>query len=434
MKRAALQIGDDPMRSARLASQLSLPFRFILGVAVALLLALGFFMLLMQPPPGELGWMAVYLSITAVVSIAAGYGAYRLGWITQSPRLAWTILSGCALSSLLTFFNVWLAARQMFASAHDLQLATILLVFAGGIAMALGYFFSEALTGRITQLAHAAGEIAQGRLHTRAPVNGRDEMAELARTFNVMAAQLEASARKQRELDLLRRDLIAWVSHDLQTPLASIRAIVEALADGVVDDPATMQRYLQTAQRDIRSLSVLIDDLFQMAQLDAGGLQLDRAPGSLADVISDTLERFSELAARQGVALAGDITAGLDPIVMDTQRISRVLANLVGNAVRHTPRGGQVRVSAQRQGNSIRVEVRDTGEGILPDDLPHVFERFYRGEKSRSRATGGAGLGLAIAKGIVEAHGGQIDVTSTPGQGTRFFFTLPDAALEDSRG
>jgi signal transduction histidine kinase len=252
-------------------------------------------------------------------------------------------------------------------------------------------------------------------------------MADLARTFNDMAARLEAAARQQRELDLLRRDLIAWASHDLQTPLASIRAMVEALADGMVDDPGTAQRYLRTAQRDIQSLSLLIDDLFQVAQMDAGGLRLDRGPGSLADLISDSLESFSELAARRGVTLRGEAPADVDPVFMDTQRIGRVLANLLGNALRHTPAGGSVEVGAKRLADGVRVDVSDTGDGIPPDDVTNIFDRFYRGEKSRSRATGGAGLGLAIARGIVEAHGGRIGVESAgvPGRGSRFYFILP---------
>jgi signal transduction histidine kinase len=403
----------------------SLPLRFVLGVSATVVLVLLIFMWLMQPPMGELGLMAAFLSITAIISVAAGYGAYRSGLITQSPRLRWSILGSCALSALLTFINVWLTARLMFASPHDLALATTLLMFAGGIAIAFGYFFSEALTDRITQVCRAAEALASGQLSARAPVYGRDEMAALANTFNHMAAQLETTAHKQRELESLRRDLIAWVSHDLQTPLASIRAMVEALADGVVDEPATQQRYLRTAQRDIQSLSGLIDDLFQMAQLDAGGLQLDRARASLADLLSDTLESFSELAARQTVTLTGTVAPEVDPVLMDTQRIGRVLNNLVGNALQHTPAGGRVSVNVRRQVRAVRVEVRDSGDGIHPEDVPHLFDRFYRGEKSRNRATGGAGLGLAIAKGIVEAHGGQIGVSGAPGEGTTFWFTLP---------
>jgi signal transduction histidine kinase len=399
--------------------------RFVGGVALTLALALGIFFLLMQPPLRELGLMALFLAITSVISVAIGYGAYRLGWINHSPRISWVLLGGYALASVLTFLNVWITARLMFASQHDLMLATVLLLFAGGIAMSVGYFLSVALTDRIVSLNGVAKKIARGELGARVPVTGNDEMASLARAFNEMAAQLEAADRKQRELDMLRRNLIAWAGHDLRTPLASIRAIVEALADGVVEDPETVERYLHTAQREIRSLSLLIDDLFELAQIEAGGLRLELAPNSISDLISDTMESFSELAARQDVALEGSAEPGVDPVDMDAQQIGRVLSNLLGNALRHTPSGGMVQVHALRTGEGVRVQIRDTGEGIDAEDLPHIFERFYRSEKSRSRTTGGAGLGLAIAKGIVEAHGGEIGVESALGEGTCFSFTLP---------
>jgi signal transduction histidine kinase len=409
-------------------SPASHPLRFIIGVCLTIALALGVFFLLMHPPMRDLGLMALFLGITAVISVGVGYGAYRLGWMNRAPRISWVVLGGYALSSLLTFLNVWITARLMFASEHDLLLATVLLLFAGGIAMSVGYFLSAALTDRIVALSQAAEEIAKGKLGTRADVTGYDEMASLARTFNDMAAQLEAAAAQQHELDMLRRNLIAWAGHDLRTPLASIRAIVEALADGVVDDPATVDRYLHTARREIRSLSLLIDDLFELAQLEAGGLRLELGPNSISDLISDTMESFSELAARQGVHLEGSAEPGVDPVRADAQQIGRVLSNLVGNALRHTPRGGSVVLAARRTAAGVEVSVRDTGEGIGAEDLPHIFDRFYRGDKSRSRATGGAGLGLAIAKGIVEAHGGEIGVESEPEQGTRFFFTLPKAS------
>jgi len=289
----------------------------------------------------------------------------------------------------------------------------------------LGYFLSSTITNRIYMLKDATEKLAGGDLQTRVPANGRDEVASLAHTFNQMAEQLEAADKKQRELERLRRDLIAWVGHDLQTPLASMRAILEALEDGMVDDPQTVKRYLSTAQRDVRSLSLLIDDLFQMAQLDTGGIPLDRAESSLSDLISDTLESFSELALRQGVRLDGSVDSNVDPVMMDTQRIGRVLNNLIGNALRHTPKDGRVEVRAQRIDSGVEVNVSDTGEGIRIEDIPHVFESFYRGEKSRSRSTGGAGLGLAISRGIVQAHGGQIKVQSAEGNGSLFTFILP---------
>ncbi len=399
--------------------------RYTLGVLVILAVSLGIFKVLMSPSLSELGLMALFLAITAVVSSAIGYGAYRLGWLSLSPTLRWTLLAGYALSSLLTFFNVWFSARLMFASQHDLLLSVVLLVFAGGMAMVLGYFLAVTVTERIQALKAAAEQLSRGDLQTRVRVSGNDEVAALARTFNQMAAQLEMADKKQREAEKMRTDLIAWVSHDLQTPLASIRAILEALADGVVDEPEAIRRYLLTAQRDIRSLSGLIDDLFQMAQLDAGGLPLDLEQASLADLISDTLESFSAIAQRQGVQLSGQAEAGLDPVRMDTMRIGRVLNNLISNALRHTPEGGRIEVRARRTGQVVEVCVSDSGEGVRPEDLPKVFDRFYRGEKSRSKATGGSGLGLAIARGIVRAHGGEIAVESSPGQGSRFTFRLP---------
>jgi len=416
---------NSDQKNAMLSVRLPLTLRYALGVIIVLTFSLVVFYLLMNPPMAELGLMSAFLLVTALVSGLAGFLAYRLGWMNYSPTLRWNLLAGYAIASLLTFFNVWLTARLMFASQHDLLLAVVLLVFAAGMAMVLGNFYSSALAGRISDVEQAARKIAEGDLSTRVPLSGTDEVAALAESFNQMAGQLQAAAQKQKEVEHLRSDLIAWVGHDLQTPLASVRAILEALADGVVDEPQAVQRYLKTAQRDIRSLSNLIDDLFQMAQIDAGGLQLDLAPDSLGDLISDTLESFSELAKRQSISLAGTVEAGIDPVRMDAARIGRVLNNLVGNALRYTVAGGKVEVSARKQGSQVEVSIFDNGDGIRAEDIPHIFEQFYRGEKSRSRATGGAGLGLAIARGIVQAHGGEIQVESEPGKGTRFFFSLP---------
>jgi signal transduction histidine kinase len=399
--------------------------RLAIGILFIFAISLGFFNLLMSPPSNELGLMALFLAITALASALAGYAAYRFGWVNRSPALRWTLLSGYALASILTFFNVWFSAELMFASEHDLLLAIVLLVFAGGIAMILGYFLSSTLTERIDLLKGAAEKLARGDLQTRVPVDGRDEVASLSSTFNQMAEQLQAADQKQRELDTLRRDLVAWASHDLQTPLTSMRAVLEALSDGVVDEPEMVKRYLATAQRDVMSLSALIDDLFQMSQLDAGGFPLHRLPASLSDLVSDTLESFSQLAKQQEISLEGEVESDVDPVLMDTQAIGRVLNNLISNAIRHTPARGRISVWVRRATSGVEVTVSDTGEGVHARDIPHIFERFYRGEKSRNRGTGGAGLGLAIAHSIVHAHGGDIQVESQPGKGTQFTFHLP---------
>ena len=391
--------------------------KYVIGVVAILLISLIVFVLVMKPPMVDFGLMALFLMITAVVSSIVGYAAYRLGWMTRISTMRLTLLISYLISSVLTFFNVWLTARLMFASQHDLLLATVLLLFAGGMAMVLGYFLSSAITDRIFILQQAAHKLAGGDLETRIEVKGRDEVARLSQDFNQMAEQLQQATRQ-------RADLIAWVSHDLQTPLTSIQAILEALADGLIEDPEAQERYLRTAQREVRSLSGLIDDLFQLTKLDAGGLTLEISPNSLSDLISDTLESFSQLAEKKDIRLSGQVSEGIDPVEMDAKQIGRVLNNLVSNALRYTPEGQQVEISALRIGTQVEVRVHDTGEGIPEEDLPHLFESFYRGEKSRNRATGGAGLGLAIARGIILAHDGEIWVESQPGEGTTFIFRI----------
>lgn len=404
---------------------LSVSLRFIGGIILVITVTLAIFVLAMRPAVADFRAMTLFLCATALVSLTVGYALFRSGIAWRSPSLRWTLLATYGVSSLLTFVNVWVTARLMFINDHDLTLATILLVFAAGIGMALGYFLFSFLTANLSALNAGALRVAAGQFDTRVHIAGRDEVAQLAVAFNQMAAQLQEAALQQQRLDALRRELIAWVGHDLRTPLASVRAVVEALADGVVEDPDTFQRYLRTAKREVGALSSLIDDLFDMAQIDAGGLRLDLRPNSLSDLISDTLESFTELAAGREVTLNGHVDPGVDPVILDARHIGRVLANLVTNAVRHTPAGGAVTIEAHALPDAAAVDIIDTGEGIQPEDLPYVFDRFYRAEKSRSRATGGAGLGLAIAKGIVETHGGRITVRSTPGSGTTFTFTLP---------
>lgn len=373
----------------------------------------------------DLEHMAQFLSITTVISIAVGYGAYRLNWIERAPSLRWVLLGTYILASLLTFLNVWLTARLMFASEHDLLLATVLLLFAGGIAVVLGSFFTSTLIERIKRLEKAAKSIESGNLSSRAEIPGNDELAMLARSFNQMAQKIQTADQKQKELESLRRDLVAWAGHDLRTPLSSIRVLVEALSDGLVTDPVVITNYLAQTKKHVDNLSLLIDDLFQISQLDAGGIPLSLEQSSLSDLISDTLESFSGIASQKGIILSGSADKDVDPTNIDILWLGRAINNLVSNAIRHTPDGGRVTINAISNIDHIAVKVKDTGEGILPEDIPHVFERFFRGEKSRNRSGGGAGLGLAITKGIIEAHGGNISVESQPGQETVFTFTLP---------
>jgi signal transduction histidine kinase len=246
-----------------------------------------------------------------------------------------------------------------------------------------------------------------------------------------MVQRLEEAKEAERHLEAARRNLVAWASHDLRTPLASMRAMIDALADGVVSDPETVARYLEQSQSEIARMSGLIDDLFELAQLDTGHLEINCAYNSLSDLISDTLQGFSARAQAKEIALTGSVSPEVDPVWMAPDKISRVLHNLLENAIRYTLPGGGIQLNAEVQEGAVLVTVKDTGEGIPPADLPYIFDRFFRGEKSRSRegyAGRGAGLGLAIAKGLVEAHGGRVSVHSQLGQGTEMSFALPKTA------
>ncbi len=403
------------------------PWR-ILAIGIVLALAVAGLLLwgLMAPPLAEVATLVGTLAVTSVLSVGLGYWLYRRGW-ARSSSLLLTLIATYIWAAVLTLFNVWVMQRQMFFSEHDLILSGVLLLFAAIIATSYGLFVAASVTDGLRQVADTADLLAAGDLSARVPVHGRDEVARVSQSFNEMASQLQAAADQQQELDALRRNLIAWTSHDLRTPLTSIQVRVEALYDGMVTDPESVQRYYHTIRTDVRALNTLIEDLFELAQLDAGGLKLELTPASLSDLISDALESFQPLAQQRSITLTGSVAGDIDPVPMSPEKISRVLNNLCGNALRHTPEGGTVDVQASRTGDVVTVTVRDSGSGFAPNDLPHIFEQFYRGEPARTRSTGGAGLGLAIAQGLVEAHGGTITAANGPDGGAQVSFTLPAA-------
>ena len=373
----------------------------------------------------EVWLISGFLLVTTIISAVAGYAAYRLGWMNRSPNIRTALLGSYALACILTFLNVWLTARLMFADQHDLLLGTVLLIFAGAIAMALGYLLSSSFLDRIQSIDQAAKKIASGNLSSRVPIEGRDELAELALTFNHMASQLEEAAEQRKELENLRKELIAWVGHDLQTPLTSISAVIDALSDGMVEDLETRQRYYGTVKKNISKLSQLIDDMFQLAQIDAGGLTLNFELVSISDLISDCLEGFTGIAKLNQIELRGSVSKDIQEVEIDAKRINRVLTNLIDNALDHTQNNGLVEVIASQSIGEFMVEVRDNGTGISTKDLPYIFDKFYRGNNPQTTSTKRSGLGLAISKGIVEAHGGRIEVQSQPGH-TQFTFTIPN--------
>jgi signal transduction histidine kinase len=341
-------------------------------------------------------------------------------------------LVGAGLIGNLLLLGMMLAgARAMFISGHDLALLLTMLTFAVALSVGFGLLYAMPLSSRIERVRAGTERIAGGEFGSEVSVEGHDELAGLARDFNQMARALEKAAEREREMEQARRDLVAAVSHDLRTPLASTRAMIEALADGVASDPQTETRYLASASRELEHLSRLVDDLFELARIDAGVLELTLEKASLHDLISDTISGFQPQAEQKGIHLLGEVSGDVDPVLANPPRLQRVLHNLVSNALRHTPPDGTVALRAATEGNVARVEVSDTGEGIAAEDLPRVFEPSFRGELSRTRQgkddTPGAGLGLAIARGLVEAHGGTMHVESEPGQGSRFRFTIERA-------
>jgi signal transduction histidine kinase len=234
---------------------------------------------------------------------------------------------------------------------------------------------------------------------------------------------------EQKELiEQTRRNLLAWISHDLRTPLASMRVMNEAIIDGVAADPQTIERYTQSMQREIQHMSHLIDDLFELSQLETGQLKIECEPASLRDLISDTISSMKAQADQQQVALGGKIEEQIDIVNMAPNKIQRVLYNILDNAIRYTQPGGKVTLLASREKNDVQISVHNTDSVIPAGDLPNIFASFYQGEPSRTQANNkrrGTGLGLAIARGFVEAHGGTIWVKSLPELGTTFYFTLP---------
>ena len=282
---------------------------------------------------------------------------------------------------------------------------------------ALGVFVSRLLTAPLARLTGAAQAIAAGDLSQRVDVRSKDEIGDLGTAFNGMAASLA-------EAETLRRNLIADVSHELRTPLTIIQGNIQAILDGVY--PLEMAQ-MAGLYDETRLLTRLVDDLHDLALADAGQLRLERTPVNVSDLARTAVGQFDPVAEAAGVKLTLETSEDVPEVLGDADRLAQVLRNLLSNAIRHTPAGGQVVMRVERAGEQVTIQVADTGSGIAPEDLPHVFDRFYRGDKSRSRRGGGAGLGLAITRQLVTAHGGQIAVASTPGLGTTFTISLPAA-------
>ncbi len=298
----------------------------------------------------------------------------------------------------------------------QMRRTTWLAAVAGGLAaVLLGVLMARYLATPLRRMSVAAGRIGQGDLAQEVPVPSDDDLGNLARAFNTMAADL-------RRLEELRHNLVADIAHELGTPLSVLQANLEGMLDGVVEPAPERLAALHT---QVRLLARLVEDLRDLSLAQAGRLPLHRAPTDLAALVADAAAAVAPHAADKSVTVQSRMASGLPVLSVDRERMMQVVHNLLENAIRHTPAGGDVTVGLEADPSELRLWVADTGPGVPPEERDRIFDRFHRLDASRSRASGGSGLGLAIVKSLVEAHGGRVWVESRAGEGSRFTVALP---------
>jgi signal transduction histidine kinase len=335
--------------------------------------------------------------------------------------IAAVVVAKTALPPAQGFGVLWRAFAVVGASLVVLLAASLFALASSGV---VAYLLARKLVGRLERLGAAAEALARGDLSKRVDEGAPDEVGQLARRFNHMADRLARTVAELERALKTKRELVANVSHELRTPLASIRGHLESLAmQGRQDE------YLAVIRRESEQLSRLVDDLFLLATTEAGGLSLTLEPVPLGEVVEQVAESVRPAARRERrITVVTEVAPDLPPALADRQRVGQILGNLVRNALRHTPEGGLVSLRADRLDSRARLTVEDTGVGIPPEQLPHVFDRFHRADAARARDSGGAGLGLAIVRELAEAMGGAVAAESTVGVGSTFTVTLPLAA------
>jgi signal transduction histidine kinase len=403
--------------------------RASLAVGLAGLGSIGAASMALGMPAGEALTLAGIAGLAVLVAGALGAGLL----LTLRRRPIGVQVTAVVLVSVATVgVGAMAAAQAMFLSQHDLNALLVILLAAGTtgalVAMALGHRVSAASRSLERAVRRIGGDLGAGLGHDAAPSSGQAETGEfaaLAHELDDMSRRLEQALARERAVDSSRRELTAWVSHDLRTPLAGIRAIAEALEDGVVDDPDIVARYHRTLRVETDRLARLVDELFELSVINAGALRLQTERVNLGDLVSDALAASSAGARARGVHLEGRLNGPALELELSPSEVARVLRNLLENAVRHTPSDGSVWVEAGAEDGGVYVSVTDECGGIPAAHLDRVFDLAFRGEVARTPGVeGGAGLGLAIAKGIVEAHHGDITVRNESG-GCRFTVRLP---------
>ncbi len=386
-----------------------------------------------SPPASDLIALTAFLLMSGGITMIFGLGVAYFGLPKGFKSFRAQMVVASALMAILALANGGVTAYMMFLSAHDLALLGGLLAFSVGISGFVIYVISEPTIRSVGEIIQSVKGVSAGNLDVSVPVRSDNEIDQVAVAINGMIQRLAHSLKRERDLEEARKELFRAVSHDLRTPVASIRAMIEGINDGIVTDAETVSRYMRTTQNEVKNLGDLINDLFDLTQLDTGVLELHLETTSLRDLVSDTLEGMSMQASSRNVRLVGSVDEAIPPLYLDVRRVQRVLYNLIQNSIRYTPPDGSIMVKAKDSDGEVQVEITDTGTGILEKDMPHIFQKFYRADDARSRESGGTGLGLAIAKGIVEAHGGKIWVRSQSGEGSTFAFTLPKTLLSSQQ-
>ncbi|MFI0909519.1 sensor histidine kinase [Streptomyces abikoensis] len=341
----------------------------------------------------------------------------------RSVTVSLAVVAAVSVTAMLA--GTLAVARAMFLSAHDLTVVTTVCAMAAVVSLATALVLGRWVVARSADLTRAARSFGEGGTFAAPDGGATAELDALSRELAATSARLAESRERERALDASRRELVAWISHDLRTPLAGLRAMSEALEDGVAEDPA---RYHRQIGAEVDRLNTMVGDLFELSRIHSGALPLRPSRMSVYDLVDEALAGAGPLAREQGVKLVGegdgDGVAAV-PVEVDGKEMTRVLGNLLVNAIRRTPPDGTVAVAARREADAVVVSVTDGCGGIPEEDLPRVFETGWRGSAARTRP-GGAGLGLAIVRGIVEAHAGRASVHNVPG-GCRFEVTLPAA-------
>jgi signal transduction histidine kinase len=359
---------------------------------------------------------------SAAAAAVAGAGALRL--LRRRSVLA-SLVVVAVTASVVVAVGTGVIGQLMLVSGHAYRVLLFVLVLSLVAGLAVAFLLGRSLTAGSHVLAGALREIGDEELPPRSLMPATSELSLLSNELVAMQQRLAESRTRERALESSRRDLVAWVSHDLRTPLAGIRAMAEALEDGVVDDDAGRARYHRQIRVESDRLAAMVDDLFELSRIHVGQLALSMTPVMLRDLVSDALANADPIAKARGVTLSG--AAGDDALVtVDVGQMGRALRNLVTNAIRHTPSDGTVEVGYGVGDDGVPyLRVRDGCGGIAAADLPRLFDVGYRGESARTPGVdSGAGLGLAIVRGIVDAHDGRIDVVNEH-VGCRFEVRLP---------